>query len=181
MSNKTAPERNALFESEPGFYPAAGLWFYGNIRLLHGRLGYIPEASGPCDKLPIELDRIGLDTERLVLDGQILVCGVHNLAHRRAAIVPLRWGSPRILVFSGGFYHHLGPNLREEPFRAARLWRYEWDAKVDLAVSTRAPDKMPTFARHNPAVDRIIQELAQGNKKGLDSAFDSLTPAIDRW
>jgi DNA processing protein len=81
--------------------------------------------------------------------------------------VPLRWGAPRILVFSGGFHHHLGPDLKEEPFRAARLWRYQFDAKTDLVISRRAPDKLPTFARFNPTVDRLIQRIVAREVPGL--------------
>jgi hypothetical protein len=81
--------------------------------------------------------------------------------------VPLRWGAPRIVVVSGGFKYHLGPDLKDEPFRAARLWRYEFDRRTDLIVSRRAPDKLPTYASHNPTVDRLIARLALRQWPGL--------------
>ena len=118
------------------------------------------------------------EVEEIVLDGKVLVCGIHSPAHQRAAVVPLKWGSPRILILSGGFYHHLGENLKDEPFRTARLWRYQFDAKTDLVVSRRAPDKKPTFARHNPTVDRLIALFTSRAWPGLIAPFDSVTPAL---
>lgn len=173
-----APRRTAPFDQEPGFYESAGLWLYGNARLLHGKLAHVPTALGPPGHLPSQLEEIDRESEKLVLNGQILVCGIHSPAHQRAAIVPLRWGSPRIVIFSGGFHFHLGKDLGEEPFRAARLWRYAWDPLTDLAVSRRAPDKKPTFAHHNPTVDRLIRLLATGECPGLRSPVDSLTPLM---
>lgn len=152
-STSAPPRRSAPFDVEPGFYEPADLWMYGNTRLLKGPLEWILASQGPGPHSPVELEAIERESERIVLAGATLVCGVHNAAHQRAAIVPLRWGAPRILVLSGGFLHHLGENLKEEPFRAARLWRYQWDPHTDLAISRRAPDKKPTFASHNPTVD----------------------------
>lgn len=105
------------------------------------------------------MELIEQEAERAVLEGRIIVTGIHSPAHQRAAIVPLRWGAPRIVVLSGGFHHHLGPDLKEEPFRAARLWRYQFDAKTDLVISRRAPEKLPTFAQFNPTVDRLIERI----------------------
>lgn len=160
------PHRSAPFDQEPGFYEPAGLWLYGNVRLLNGNLCAVDAALGPPLHLPKELDDIEQTVERLVLEGKVLVTGIHSPAHMRAAIVPLRWGAPRILVLSGGFQHHLGQNLTDEPFRAARLWRYQWDSKTDLVISRRAPDKLPTFAQHNPTVDRLIGKVANKELKG---------------
>lgn len=154
------PRRSAPFDQEPGFYPDAHLWLYGNVRLLGANLAHVELALGPPNQTPATLDEIEHETERLVLSGQTLVTGVHNAALQRAAIVPLRWGSPRILVLSGGFEHHLGKDLKQEPFRAARLWRYQFDERCDLVVSRRAPDRLPTFAHHNPTVDRLIVSIA---------------------
>lgn len=180
MTTYLAPTRSAPFTDEPGFYEPAGLWLYGNVRLLHNPLATVSEALKNPYPGTSELMHIESEAERLVLDRFTLVCGVHNLAQQRASTVPLRWGSPRIVVFSGGFHHHLGPDLDQEPFRVARLWRFSWDPLTDLAVSRRAPDKLPTFAHVNPTVDRLILELAQGKLKGLSSAFDSLTPVMRR-
>ncbi len=183
------PRRTAPFDLEPGFYEPASLWLYGNTRLLQSQLVHIPESFGPELHSESQLAKIECRAEQLVLAGSVLVCGIHNAAHQRAAIVPLRWGAPRIVVFSGGFYHHLGERLDQEPFRVARLWRYEWDRNTDLAVSRRFPEKKPTFATHNPTIDRLIFEIASGLIPGLlfqreigkfapqqSSIFDFLAP-----
>ena len=174
------PRRSAPFTLEPGFHPESGLWFYGNIKLLHGKLAHLPAAAGPELPSPKVLDELEHACERLVLEGSVLVCGVHSPAHQRTALVPLRWGAPRIVVFSGGFHHHLGPSLTEEPFRAARLWRYQWDRLTDLAVSRRAPEKLPTFASHNPTVDRLIEAVATRDLPALQGPNGSLSPLEDR-
>lgn len=162
----TAPPRSAPFDQEPGFYEPAGLWLYGNARLLNAKLALIEQALGPNDHAPDELDEIERCAEQLVLSGNVLVTGIHSPAHMRAAVVPLRWGSPRVLIVSGGFKFHLGADLNQEPFRAARLWRYRWDPSTDLAVSRRAPDKLPTFAHHNPTVDRLISRIVNHELNG---------------
>jgi hypothetical protein len=159
--------RTASFDEEPGFYEPAGLWLYGNARLLRSQLSRVELALGDGRQSLAELNQIELEAEEITLDGGIIVSGVHNPAHQRAAIVPLRWGAPRILVLSGGFRHHLGPDLTEEPFRAARLWRYKWDPRTDLAISRRAPVKLPTFAHCNPTVDRLIRKLVDRLVAGL--------------
>lgn len=161
------PVRNARFEDEPGYYEPAGLWLYGNVRLLGSRLAHIPEAFGPPIHSPDERDALERKAEELVLSGHTLVTGIHSPAHQRVAVVPLRWGSPRIVVVSGGFCYHLGLQLNQEPFRAARLWRYQWDPKTDLIVSRRAPEKFATYARHNPTVDRLVERVAMQKVDGL--------------
>ncbi len=162
-----APCRTAPFTDEPGFYEPAGLWLYGNVKLLAGRLACVPVAYGPVSHSAAELDAIEREAEKIVLEGRVLVCGLHSAAHQRSAVVPLRWGAPRILVMSGGFHHHLGEMLDQEPFRVARLWRYSWDARTDLAISRRAPHKKPTFASHNPTIDQLIARLVAGEVQGL--------------
>ncbi len=161
IPNPLPPRCFAPFELEPGFYEPAGLWMYGNVRLLGGKLAHVQCALELKLPSPKELDAIERETEEFVLSGSVLVTGIHNPAHQRVAIVPLRWGAPRILVLSGGFEHHLGKDLKEEPFRAARLWRYQFDASADLVISRRAPSKRPTFALHNPTVDRQIRAISQ--------------------
>lgn len=175
----TDPKRRCTrYQDEPSYSEASGLWLYGNVRLLHGKLAYIEKAcsSGPWSRQALE--DIEQETEDRVLSGEILVCGIHNEAHQRAAVVPLRWGAPRIIVFSGGLRFHLGVDLRQEPFRAARLWRYQWDPRTDLGVSRRAPSKQPTFARYNSTVDKLIQGLANGTWIGLFGSTDTLSPLV---
>jgi len=170
--------RCTRYEDEPSYYEAGGLWLYGNVRLLHGKLACVESAMGNRPWDCGALDDIEREAERRVLNTEILVCGVHNEAHRRAAVVPLRWGAPRVVVFSGGIRFHLGSDLRDEPFRAGRLWRYQWDPKTDLAVSRRAPRKLPTFSRVNHTVDRLIRALANGDWPGLSSPVDPLTRSM---
>jgi hypothetical protein len=178
--DKTAIRRTAPYNDEPGYYEPAKLWLYGNVKLLQGQLACVRSACGPQTATADQLDEIEAEAERLVLSGKVLVCGVHGIAHQRAAVVPLRWGSPRIVVMSGGFRYHLGDDLKQEPFRIARLWRYEWDALTDLAVSRRAPCKLPTFSSHNRTVDKLIALLVTGRWPGLRSVTDSLTPILTR-
>lgn len=166
LSPTKPPRRTSPFELEPGFYEPAGLWLYGNVKLIRCPLAFVLAAFGPDGHLPSQLDTIEREAEAIVLGGKVVVCGVHNSAHQRAAVVPLRWGAPRIIVFSGGFLHHLGEDLKQEPFRAARLWRYAWDPTCDLAISRRAPDKQPTYALYNPTVDRLIARLVNGDING---------------
>lgn len=159
--------REMPFQIEPGFYEDGEVWLFGNARILQAQLAFVTGACGPNHHTLKELDAIEAEAEQCVLNSKVLVCGVHNSAHQRAAVVPLRWGSPRILVLSGGFRHHLGENLDQEPFRAARLWRYKWDPQTDLAISRRAPEKLPTFATHNPTIDRMISLIVGRRWPGL--------------
>lgn len=161
------PRRTAPFEQEPGYYPDAALWLYGNARLLGAKLVHVAGALGPASHGQAELDRIEQEAEKRILEGCVTVSGVHNPAHQRTAVVALRWGAPRVLVFSGGFFHHLGKDLDQEPFRAARLWRYKFDPRTDLVISRRAPDRLPTIALHNQTVDRLILRIISRQVPGL--------------
>ncbi len=174
------PRRSAPYDVEPGYFEPGGLWLYGNFRLLDGQLACVAEAAGPPNHRPSELEAIEVEAERLVLNSRVLVCGVHSPAHQRAAIVPLRGGAPRIVVVSGGFYYHLGRDLKDELFRVARLWRYQFDPRTDLVVSRRAPSKLPTFAHHNPTVDRMMRLIANHEWPGLRSPVELLTSIHDR-
>ena len=157
----TLPKRSAPFDVEPSFYEPAKLWLFGNVKLLRAELACVDRCFGEPIHAPDELDRISNDAMNLVLESKVLVAGVHNIAHQRAAVVPLRWGAPRILVFSGGFNVHLGDDLSNEPFRAAKLWRRQFDPQTDLVVSRRAPNRLPTFSKHNPTVDRLIEKVVK--------------------
>jgi hypothetical protein len=167
-----SPRRDAPYDIAPGYYEPARLWLYGNVRLLDGKLACVSRAFGPPTQTQCELEEIEAEAERIVLGGQVIVCGVHNEAHKRSAVVPLRWGAPRVLVVSGGFKYHLGDGLDQEPFRAARLWRYKWDRLTDLIVSRRAPDRPPTYALYNPTVDRLVAGFATTNIDAACSYHD---------
>ena len=165
--SSSIPRRTAPFDEEPGYHAPAGLWLYGNAKLLEGPLVFLPQSLGPPTHNSKELEALEREAENHVLDSKIIVCGVHNIAHQRVAVVPLRWGSPRVVLLSGGFFHHLGTQLDSEPFRAARLWRYQWDPRTDLAISRRAPEKLPTFSTTNRTVDRMVERIAIGAWPGL--------------
>ena len=166
LSPERSTRRSCPFDVEPGFYEPATLWLYGNARLLDSTLACVRSTLFRVDHRPAELDQIEREAETLVLSNKIVVTGVHSAAHQRAAVVPLRWGSPRILVLAGGFAHHLGAKLDQEPFRAARLWRYQFDPKTDLCISRRAPAKLPTYAQLNPTVDRLIERIVDRRLPG---------------
>lgn len=154
-----------LIKHEPDYCELLGVWLYGNVGLLRAELAYVAAACGQFQKAPRDLVSIEREAEEIVLGSKVLVCGIHNLAHRRAAVVPLQWGSPRIVVLSGGFRFHLGKHLDMEPFAVARLWRHRWDPLTDLAISRRAPGKLPTFANYNPTVDRLIESIAKRQRR----------------
>ncbi len=154
-------------KTQPTHVPSCGLWMYGNLDLLRCPLAH---AHSVFDESLLYDERIFVierEAEELVLSGKVLVCGIHNQWHQKAAVVPLRWGAPRIVVMSGGFEFHLGKELDHEPFRTARLWRYEWDRHSDLAISRRAPSKLPTYSLRNPTVDRLIRSISSESLRGL--------------
>lgn len=178
MSKRIVPTITGAFSKAPGFFPPCRLWLYGNIRLLLQNLAYVPLALVGPGHTPQELEKVGEDAREIVFNGQILVCGIHNYAHQRSAIVPLRYGSPRIVVFSGGFRSHLGDDLMNEPFKAAQQWRRYWDPMTDLAVSLRAPSSLPTYGHRNPTVDRLVAELAEGKLDGLCGVYNPYPPIL---
>ena len=166
-TNLHFPTRFLPYEAAPALCRDSGLWLYGNVKLLETKLTCITESFGPPIHSTEDLDHFEREAEVHVLSGRTLVTGIHNAAHQRVAIVPLRWGAPRVIVLSGGFYHHLGPNLKSELFRAARLWRAEFDARTDLVLSRRAPAKASTFAQHHPTVDRLIDRIVKRQVDGI--------------
>lgn len=146
------PGRIEHFDPEA---PAA-LFMYGNARLLEGRT-FTVLSSNHGDSSA--LDRIERLTEQGVLNSEILVTGHNRAEYMRAAVVPLRWGSPRILCLDRGLFSALGENLSEEPFAAARLWRYKFDPTTDLVVTPASPET--GYGRpYNRIRDRLIAALS---------------------
>lgn len=146
------PARIEEFDADP---PGV-LFTYGNQSLLNSKTFSVLSSR---NSMPASLELIEKLTEDGVLAGEVLVTGHDTPEYQRAAIVPLRWGAPRILCLDRGFYEALGENLSEEPFRAARLWRYQFDPNTDLVVSPFRP--MAGFAGVNNKVrDRLIGSLA---------------------
>ena len=108
----------------------------------------------------MKLDALEREAEYAVLRGQTVVSGYHNDAHQRQAIVPLRWGAPRVLVTYCGHIQAMGADYREELFRAARLWRYAFDPNTDLVLSRKAPQDEYPCRPYAPSVDALVLDFA---------------------
>jgi predicted Rossmann fold nucleotide-binding protein DprA/Smf involved in DNA uptake len=143
------PERIEQMDPDP---PGV-VFLYGNAKLLSAARTFCVVSSR--NSFPAELDMIEKLTEEAVLDGGILVTGHDRPEYQRSAIVPLRWGSPRILCLDRGLFKVLGDDLRDEAFRAARLWRYEFDPKTDLVVSPFRPES-DFIGENNRIRDRMV-------------------------
>lgn len=136
--------------------PPGVLYLYGNARLLN-TMSFCVLSSRKASEAQLKLlERL---TEDGVLAGETLVSGHDTPEYQRSAVVPLRWGAPRILVLDVGLFQGMGPDLSEEPFRAARLWRYQFDPKTDLAISTINPDR-PFHPNSNRVRDQVIGGLS---------------------
>jgi DNA processing protein len=137
--------------------PPGVLFVYGNRKLLDAHTFAVLSSR---NALPRDLDRIEQLAEEGILNGEVLVAGHDRAEYQRAAIVPLRYGSPRILCLDRGLFKVLGADLRDEAFRAARLWRYEFDPTTDLAVSPFRPDA-DFVGVNNQVRDRLVACLAR--------------------
>ncbi len=136
--------------------PPAFLFVYGNLKVLTS-----PTFAVICSRDPTaaDLDAVESASESGVLASKALVGGTNTDAYQRAAVVPLRWGAPRILVLDRGLFCALGDDLSEEPFRTARLWRYRFDPETDLVISRNRP--FDEYAASNqPYRDEMIVALA---------------------
>ncbi len=152
--------------------PPGVLFLYGNTRLLEGRTFCVMSSRKSSPECLDEIERL---VEQGVLDGRILVSGHDTPEYQRAAVVPLRWGAPRILVLDQGFFQVFGPDLNEEPFRAARLWRYKFDSKTDLAVTWVSPD-----GGYHPNSNRMRDRLVAALSHSLDFVNVSAGGNMDR-
>jgi len=147
------PETMESFDPDP---PGV-VFLYGNHRLLKGPTFSVLASRGST---PSDLDRIERATEAGVLAGEVVVSGHDRPEYQRSAVVPLRWGAPRILCFDRGLFRVLGENLKDEAFRAARLWRYEFDPSTDLAISPFRPDA-DFIGVNNKVRDRLVAGLSR--------------------
>jgi DNA processing protein len=146
------PRRIEAFDPEP---PGV-LFLYGNLKLLEADTFCCLCSRQAGREASAEIEKV---TEELVLRGQVLVSGHDTPEYQRSAVVPLRFGAPRILVIDRGLFRVLGPALDQEPFRSARLWRYRFDPLTDLVVSRQNPDA--DYHRNgNRLRDRLIGGLA---------------------
>lgn len=136
--------------------PPGVLFLYGNAKLTQApTFAVMASRKAP----PSALDSVETATEEGVLLGQVLVCGHDTPEYQRAAVVPLRWGAPRVIVLDCGLFTALGENLDEEPFRAARLWRYRFDPTSDLVLSPVRPERS-IHANAHRLRDRLVAGLA---------------------
>jgi DNA processing protein len=137
-------------------HPPELLYFYGNNRLLTANTFCVLSSRNTSPEGMIEIEKA---CEFHILRSRTLVTGTNTNEYQRAALTALRWGSPRILVLDTGFFNALGQDLTEEPFAAARLWRYKFDPRTDLAVSAVNPYH-PYFSNANRIRDRIVGGLS---------------------
>lgn len=137
--------------------PPGVLFMYGNLKLLESRTFCVLSSR---NARPADLELIEKLTEEGVLEGEVLVTSHDKPEYQRSAVVPLRWGSPRILCLDRGLFQVLGPDLRDEAFRTARLWRYEFDAATDLVVSPFRPDSS-FIGVNNRVRDRLVACLSR--------------------
>lgn len=137
--------------------PPGVLYIYGNIRLIQAKtFSVMSSRNAP----PAALDAIETLVEKGAVNGEALVSGHNTPEYQRASIVPLRWGVPRILVLDRELFDALGDDLKSEPFRAARLWRHQFDAVTDVAITAVPPD-VHAHPAANRQRDRIIAGLAK--------------------
>lgn len=136
--------------------PPGVLFLYGNQNLLKARTTAVLSSRNTT---PAGLDLLEKLAEDGVLAGEVVVSGHDTPEYQRSALVPLRWGAPRILCLDRGLFEALGENLREEPFRAARLWRYQFDPNTDLVVSPFKPTSA-FVGINNKVRDRLIACLS---------------------
>lgn len=137
--------------------PPGALFMYGQNALLEGRTFAVLSSRKSSEE---SLRQVEALAEEGVLKGEILVAGHDTPEYQRSAVVPLRWGAPRILVLDQGMRKVLGPDLKEEAFRMARLWRFQFDPTTDLVVATQPPDG--AYHRNSNKVrDRLVAGLSR--------------------
>lgn len=133
------------------------LFAYGNLKLLHQPTFCVLSSKNASDEILEEIERV---TEQGVLAGEVLVSSHDRPEYQRSAVVPLRFGTPRILVFNRSLQDALGNDLRDEPFKAARLWRFEFDPTQDLAITACPP--MVKYQNHrSPERDMLVGALSR--------------------
>ncbi|MBS1707148.1 MAG: hypothetical protein JSS65_00340 [Armatimonadetes bacterium] len=137
--------------------PPGVLYLYGNTALLEARTFCVLLSRNAPGSALAEAEAM---TEDGVLQARTLVSSHDTPEYQRTAVVPLRWGAPRIMVLDSGFFKALGEDLKDEPFPAARLWRFQFDARTDLAVSAVHPFR-PFHPNANRVRDRLVAGLSQ--------------------
>ena len=137
--------------------PPAMVFLYGNIKLLAAKTFSVLSSRNATEQELLDIEML---TEQGVLNGEVLVTGHDKPEYQRSAVVPLRWGAPRILCLDRGLFPVLGEDLKNEAFRVARLWRYEFDPTTDLVVSPFRPEA-GFHGINNQVRDRLVAGLSQ--------------------
>lgn len=131
---------------------------YGNLDLLRRDLAVVPGSFGPNVGDRLDWRRAHDAATEIAKGGRVLVTPVGTAVTRHVALVPLRWGNPRVLVLSCGIRTALGPRLRREPFFEAEAYRSRFDPRTDLVVSMSSDDA--GRLRHSVEVERLCAALA---------------------
>ena len=137
--------------------PPGILFLYGNARLLEANTFCVLSSR---NSRPADLDLIEKLSEEGVLRSEVLVSGHDKPEYKRSAIVPLRWGSPRILCLDRGLFTALGSELSHDASHEALLWREKFDPKTDLVVSPFRPEA-GFVGVNNQVRDRLIGCLSK--------------------
>lgn len=153
------------------------LYMYGNLKLLASDRFTLPiPVLDQVTRQDILDVHVPIAAE--VLKGRTLVTGVHSPLHDQAAVLPLRWGAPRILVLTSGFLHCLGPKLDQELTPLSRRWRYEFDPLTDLVISPFDPeDSGANSHKRIELVEKIVLNFANCDSDALLSGTVRLFPS----
>ena len=136
--------------------PPGLLYLYGNHKLIDMMTFSVLSSRGTSDEDLAWMEQLA---EEHILSGKTLVTGHDTPEYQRTAVTSLRWGAPRILVLDTGLFSALGDDLKEEPFAAARLWRYQFDPQTDLALTCIHP--MRKYHHNaNRTRDRLVASLS---------------------
>ncbi len=135
ISSADAHYPSLIEEMDPD--PPGILFLYGNTKLLATETFCVLSSR---HSRPADLDLIEKVTEEGVLRSQILVSGHNRPEYKRSAVVPLRWGSPRILCLDRGLFTAFGPELKDDKMHESTLWRESFDPTTDLVVSPFRPE-----------------------------------------
>jgi DNA processing protein len=136
--------------------PPAMVFIYGNSKLMAAKTFSVLSSRNASEQDLMDIERL---TEQGVMNGEVLVTGHDKPEYQRSAVVPLRWGAPRILCLDRGLFQVLGDDLRNEAFRMARLWRYEFDPSTDLVISPFRPEA-GMYGINNQVRDRLVAGLS---------------------
>ena len=177
------PEMLEQFDPDP----PAMVFMYGNTKLLSSKTFSVLSSRQASEQQLYEIERL---TEEGVLAGEVLVTGHDRPEYQRSAVVPLRWGAPRILCLDRGLFQVLGEDLKNEAFRMARLWRYEFDPSTDLVISPFRPEA-GFIGVNNQVRDRLVAGLSKridfvkisagGNMEKLEKMARKAGRSVNSW